>query len=531
MMRTLHELKRHEEGQALVLACVSMLILALLVLATVNLTYAVQEKIQLQNASDAAAYSTAAYQARAMNFFAYTNRTMVVHYVSQMTLAAILSYMTFCTATFTAIAMVFSAVPGVGAVFNVIAQIAKFITRLFDVVISIFTPLVDGINYGIALSQTAVAYAMIARAATGSSAEVRAFNPAYRVVPLADAVDRLTSVKRWTDAVSSPGLNPFNRPTGAEEDTARLLMTEIANSGRPQWTVLGTKKISIMLIPRSLGTGTGNRFLVFKIGKFARTEWGSLRTNTSSTGFFSQFINTTERIYSIDEFVIELRLGWFGSIGFNMNAVVAADRRLGRHQASGGIFTKGVAGRLAEIAMAPFLRAARAAISAAIQQSGFADAGRHHFHFGMVPYARFRPSADASTLFRQMPVLVLVTQPTSDLVSRGRPFIQPINASLGLNSATSQLRNELGFATSAPPRRGYRNTLDFTPGDSPLGLSQGFHAISAALTYYHRPGDWREPPNLFNPFWGAKLMPVVDYPAIASFPLVANLFSQRLLTH
>src|SRR5262245_2840155 len=95
MMRQFHELRRHEEGQALVLAAISMPILTLCVLATVNLTYAPSHKIQLQNAADAAAYTTAAYQARALNFFAYTNRAMVVHYCSQMNMMAILSYLFF----------------------------------------------------------------------------------------------------------------------------------------------------------------------------------------------------------------------------------------------------------------------------------------------------------------------------------------------------------------------------------------------------------------------------------------------------
>lgn len=528
MMRTLHDLKRHEEGQALVLACVSMLVLTLLVLATVNLTYAVQEKIQLQNAADSAAYSTAAYQARAMNFFAYTNRTMVVHYVSMMNLAAILSYMTFCAATFTGIANAFSWVPGLNAVLRIIAQIAVIITRIFDIAISIFTPIVDGINYGVALSQTAVAYAMIARAATGSAAEVQRFNPNYRVNPLSDVVDRLDSMRRWTQAVNSPGLNPFRRATSPEDETARLLMTEIANSARPRWTALGTRRISAMIIPRSLGTGNNNSWFLFKIGKFARTEWGSLRS--SGSGFFSQFTAVTERIYSIDQFLLEIRLGWFGSIGFSLDAIVAADRRLGRHNANFVSRSSGL-GRLLRGPLRTMVRA----LNASIQSAGFTGNGSHHFHFGMVPYARFRPSADASTLFRQMPVVLLVTQPTSDLISRGRPFIGQFGVNLGLSSANSSLRAETSVAQGgpvAPPKRGYRNFVDFTPGDRPLPfLQQGFHAISAALTYYHRPGDWREPPNLFNPFWGAKLMPVVDYPNIANAPLISSLFSQRLLVH
>ena len=36
------------------------------------------------------------------------------------------------------------------------------------------------------------------------------------------------------------------------------------------------------------------------------------------------------------------------------------------------------------------------------------------------------------------------------------------------------------------------------------------NAFAAAQVYYHRPGEWREQPNFFNPLWGARLMPVME---------------------
>ena len=41
-----------------------------------------------------------------------------------------------------------------------------------------------------------------------------------------------------------------------------------------------------------------------------------------------------------------------------------------------------------------------------------------------------------------------------------------------------------------------------------LGQLTGVNAIARAMTYYHRPGNWAEHPNLFNPFWRAKLAPI-----------------------
>ncbi|HEX8539477.1 MAG TPA: pilus assembly protein TadG-related protein, partial [Cystobacter sp.] len=75
---------KRQEGQALVLACLLMLILSIALITTVNIGHGVHERIRLQNTADAAAYSTAAMEARAFNFYAFTNRTQASHYVSAM---------------------------------------------------------------------------------------------------------------------------------------------------------------------------------------------------------------------------------------------------------------------------------------------------------------------------------------------------------------------------------------------------------------------------------------------------------------
>src|SRR5688500_537690 len=90
--RTLRNSFKRQEGQALVIACMMMLVLSVAVLTTFNLGHTVAEKIRLQNTADAAAYSTAAMEARAFNFYAFSNRTQVSHYVSIMTLASFNSF-------------------------------------------------------------------------------------------------------------------------------------------------------------------------------------------------------------------------------------------------------------------------------------------------------------------------------------------------------------------------------------------------------------------------------------------------------
>ena len=68
-------------------------------------------------------------------------------------------------------------------------------------------------------------------------------------------------------------------------------------------------------------------------------------------------------------------------------------------------------------------------------------------------------------------------------------------------------------------------------GNLPL-LHEGLNAFAAAQVYYHRPGDWREVPNFFNPLWGARLMPIAESNAANLLPgLVQNPAVRSFLLH
>jgi len=86
---------RGRRGNAIVLGSVGLFIMALGVIATLNIGQAVSERIRLQNAADAAAYSLAAEEARLFNFFAFTNRAHVAHYASAMTVQSYVSYLSY----------------------------------------------------------------------------------------------------------------------------------------------------------------------------------------------------------------------------------------------------------------------------------------------------------------------------------------------------------------------------------------------------------------------------------------------------
>jgi hypothetical protein len=79
---------RRARGQVLVLACVTFLTMALMMLASFGVANAIHERIRIQAAADAQAFSTATLEARAFNTMAYMNRAIVGALVSEMSLHA-----------------------------------------------------------------------------------------------------------------------------------------------------------------------------------------------------------------------------------------------------------------------------------------------------------------------------------------------------------------------------------------------------------------------------------------------------------
>ncbi|GEN09303.1 Putative Flp pilus-assembly TadE/G-like [Myxococcus fulvus] len=99
--RILRQSFKRQEGQALILAALMVLVMSIAVLTTVNIGHTVHERVRLQNTADAAAYSMAAMEARAFNFYAYANRTQVSHYVSAMMWHSLISVIYSAEAFFT----------------------------------------------------------------------------------------------------------------------------------------------------------------------------------------------------------------------------------------------------------------------------------------------------------------------------------------------------------------------------------------------------------------------------------------------
>ena len=76
------QLREDQDGMYLVFMALSCVALVLMVASIYNIGVVIGEKMNVQNAADAAAYSQAVWEARTLNLIAYTNRAIIMHMVS-----------------------------------------------------------------------------------------------------------------------------------------------------------------------------------------------------------------------------------------------------------------------------------------------------------------------------------------------------------------------------------------------------------------------------------------------------------------
>jgi hypothetical protein len=94
------------------------------------------------------------------------------------------------------------------------------------------------------------------------------------------------------------------------------------------------------------------------------------------------------------------------------------------------------------------------------------------------------PLLPTPSSFRQPDVWVFLTKPAASFALPGNGDLRFV-----LTRGSQQAR------------------LDTTAQALTGGVLDGISALSRAQVYYHRPGAWQEPPNLFNPYWGVRLAP------------------------
>lgn len=205
---------RRQQGQALPLALIFLLVLCVGLVVTFNTGQVVNKKVEVTNAADAAAYSVAAEQARAWNLAAYMNRGRVANEVAIAQAVSLNSWMTQINVSAVNIEKVVRFIPYVGQAIAAALKAADQTLR------TLRTALRTGTDpYILALDTANAIYAGAAYSAVKAAGGASAIQTAYTVAednspksgirPV--AVGILT--KQLIDA-ESDFLNEFNVPGG-----------------------------------------------------------------------------------------------------------------------------------------------------------------------------------------------------------------------------------------------------------------------------------------------------------------------------
>jgi hypothetical protein len=127
-MPSRHRSRSNQRGQALVFGLCLMLLLALLLFFQFSAGQATAAKIRIINATDAAAYSAALWRARAMNYYAYSNRAIIANEVAIAQAATMVSYAKFLERFSDNVNDVAQYIPYVGQVSEAIKEVAYWVS-------------------------------------------------------------------------------------------------------------------------------------------------------------------------------------------------------------------------------------------------------------------------------------------------------------------------------------------------------------------------------------------------------------------
>ncbi|HZH13119.1 MAG TPA: pilus assembly protein TadG-related protein [Archangium sp.] len=631
-----HSFKR-QEGQALVLACLLMLVLSIALITTVNLGHGVHERIRLQNTADAAAWSTAAMEARAFNFYAFTNRTQVSHYVSAMMWQSLDSFVFSVQAFLTdlygfmrtigpcfprdsrdglfwqSVCTLLDTLPSINAIMRGLDLVFTALRGMLLLMKPVMEPIdqvigrvvVPGhrmLNAVMAGAATAVMLATSTYVMGTSHAIIEANDPDVDpLVPqtLAGLINQCLYSRTHDKAANGTPFSPVNPfepldPTRRNETDktarAKRVMAGITNATRfacdakdgvcPESLVTDRKLGNLMPIPRWLAPLEGvldgipkwgqTRFLTYRLGEGgSKSSRGGnkLRESKDLPHLPMGMLAQGDVLGADDPYFIKLpgpasvNLGgtrllnpfrcpkqpgpgdtrtwrdcwgdpredkndtlkpsvWAMSgtdlrengihwrVVFPGEASTQEDRNVGLYESRTC---------LASVPGACFFE-----MSVYVANVRIDPKDRNHPWPGLVPFPHFEPgdyAKDCAESLNETPGIAA-------MAGRRDDFNQPSTWVL-LNKSADAFRHTPGQLNS-------RGTLTFAFGTSPetldlrngrtavgVGGSPGMSVVSRGQTYYHRPGNWTEQPNFFNPYWRPRLAAV--WQGKDSLPLVGKL--------
>lgn len=549
-------LREDESGQALVVGALTMLVLAFAVYSTVQLGHSVNERIRVQNAADNAAFSTAAMVARSLNFVAWMNRTIASQYVAAMAAQSFVSFLDGTTSllgimsdlaqSLSSILCGLSRIPVLAWLYPIataIQAIAKILStasdgfdrleRGVDRPVALFVALVAKLNrygmYGAQKAMKLMTAAILSPLTLGSSSNVQRKIMSDAAGKTNDDATAFNVVMGGYNTVQYLALfdgDSESIPTGGTSSTAPFddkdrkqsaerLMAEITNASRrgPNDLVwesnYGLRSIESIL-PGGIGQLLGYLAPIVFEGATRLVDPMSTRRFKESPGAGSNYVfvtgKGTTQFTRGSAMASPMRAGvMFGSIpGLSKTISLKIDQTVGLQAANSSDhrfhcrYDKRYSISVPSCPDFVVTRPVRC------EQEDM------HAFDGITSYVSFNIKDDEKVMFGQ------------------RDFIALVNKSPAAARFPVSVLGYGGKAQNIAWAGG--ETATFAPGDprSIELLPSGLNGFARSMVYYHRTGAWTEPPNLFNPYWRAKLGPLSRAQLIDKLPGIGGLLDKGL---
>lgn len=172
--------KRTQIGQALPIGLALIMMGALATLVLFNTGKLAAEKSNVANTADAAVYSGLVWQARTLNFQAYTNRAMVANQVSIAQLVSIGSWTNYGRISARNLDYAIGWIPVVAPFTSAAVSIMEQVENVVQNAVKIAIPIINAINDVLSIAQEAVYNASYAVTPEVVSSIVKSNDPRYR---------------------------------------------------------------------------------------------------------------------------------------------------------------------------------------------------------------------------------------------------------------------------------------------------------------------------------------------------------------
>ncbi|QRK08212.1 hypothetical protein JQX13_51215 [Archangium violaceum] len=486
-------------GQAMILGVVTLLILALVVFITFNVTVSVQQKIRLQNYADAKAFSLAVVEARALNHFAYTNRAIASSYVGMANVHAYMSEAAMLVDLKMAASSVMGIISGIEyaecyccwagpccfshcihgmeANINSIGLLIDWVSgRMGQKIRQLDQPamnLMRALDAHVTMlngSQQAVRLGVTATLMQGNLGSLMQEN-----------MQKAAGVTQDENAVNIFNTQQWNQVFFSNTQQKQRIMAETVNATRQDfaWNRKGSPLVQPVLFPQlaklikaSLWMGPNGTWAVLQSpggvnGRTGATD-GNFPGQSGGMVFMTQDSQpSSTRGQSISSFDWGTLTGTW------------------RHGAGVGQLPM----------LGPISAGEMVSGQSARHTGGFLD-------FFNRPHSGSQHSSPQIKMERFMEFNI----------DANAPFNQP---AVFAAVSTDGRVNEFGIRGPYEVAKDGTGTLRIgkvgsQDGEITLTNNERTKAFSKALVYYHRIGDWSDYPNLFNPYWRAKLHPLTQ---------------------